>query len=109
MWKDMTDGEKSALLLAHHKGECIEYKFKNKGSWRTAYNPEFYSESSYRVKPTEPVYHTTSRPVWCEKTEFQYPTFKNYGLHEPDAHHGVLTQKYKDDVLVEVIWRANDK
>ena len=108
LWKDMTDEEKGAILLAHHNGGCIEYKVRGEGSWETSRNPGFYVQNAYRIKPAEPVYHTTSRPVWCEKTEFQYPTFKNYGRHEPNAQRGTIVQKYKDDVLVEVIWRAAD-
>ena len=58
LWRDMTDEEKGALLLAHHEGKVIEaidpndlYDFWEE--WRG-----FSDDLAYRVKP-EPVWRAT--------------------------------------------------
>lgn len=54
-WKDMTDAEKGALLLAHHEGKVIEFAALGRDSW-VAINWSFdwIPEHAYRIK-TEPV------------------------------------------------------
>ena len=109
MWKDMTDCEKGALLLAHQRGETIEYLSNVKGRWcLTAGNPDWFDTDTYRVKPAEPVHRTTSQDVWCHGRYNKYPVLLNYGSHEFNAYLGKLTQVYRDDVLVEFTWRADD-
>jgi len=54
LWRDMTDEEKGALLLAHHEGKVIEFSFEGEGEWSTIPSPSWTASRSYRVKP-EPV------------------------------------------------------
>lgn len=51
LWKDMTDEEKGALLLAHHEGKIIEYYTKVNPEWVKVYNPPWCDNYAYRVKP----------------------------------------------------------
>lgn len=51
LWRDMTDAEKGALLLAHHEGKEIQF-------WDELYcevwsdcEPSWEEYSAYRVKP----------------------------------------------------------
>lgn len=48
LWRDMTDAEKGALLLAHHEGEVIEY-FNN--GWVKCHAPIWRDVHAYRIKP----------------------------------------------------------
>lgn len=64
IWRDMTDEEKGALLLAHHEGRVIERHVgkldEENGAlfpadeWRFVFRPVWHEDISYRVKP-EPV------------------------------------------------------
>ncbi len=50
LWRDMTDAEKGALLLAHHEGKVIEVWRRGSGGWATF--PEcFHENEAYRVRP----------------------------------------------------------
>lgn len=57
LWRDMTQEEKGALLLAHHEGKAIEL-FISKGSWMEC-SPFWTDDVAYRVKP-EPVRETVT-------------------------------------------------
>ena len=49
LWRDMTDAEKGALLLAHHRGKVIEcYR---EGSWSITDTPTWCGSHAYRVRP----------------------------------------------------------
>lgn len=50
-WKDMTDSEKGAMLLAHHNGEKIEYFCASYDEWHSATSPQWQDDRAYRVKP----------------------------------------------------------
>lgn len=111
MWKDMTDEEKGAILLAHHEGKAVQFRGARLGAWfSVGVKGEWYDAHEYRIKPAEPVYRTTSQDVWCHAGHLKYPELqlRNYGLHNTDAYYGRLTQKYKDDVLVEFTWKVDD-
>ena len=49
LWRDMTDEEKGALLLAHHEGKVIESHHGD--MWRHSITPAWFGDSAYRVKP----------------------------------------------------------
>lgn len=51
LWRDMTDAEKGALLLAHHEGKVIDYRLFGGGSWLTIDDPTFGDVHAYRVRP----------------------------------------------------------
>lgn len=53
-WREMTDAEKGALLLAHHEGKAIESKFPKAANWLPAGTPAWVNGGCYRIKP-EPV------------------------------------------------------
>jgi len=49
-WKDLTDEEKGALLLARHEGKTIQ--FNPCGIWvNLTWDFDWIAENSYRVKP----------------------------------------------------------
>jgi hypothetical protein len=50
-WSDMTPAQKGALLLAHHEGKEIEYRYPNREVWEKIENPSWNPVFSYRVKP----------------------------------------------------------
>jgi len=50
LWRDMTDAEKGALLLAHHEGKVIEYFIGGCG-WMKCPAPIWSYGHAYRVKP----------------------------------------------------------
>jgi hypothetical protein len=52
LWRDMTDSEKGALLLAQHEGKVIECEQRPSGVWLAiAYCGFNDDDSSYRVRP----------------------------------------------------------
>ena len=51
LWRDMTDEEKGALLLAYHEGKKIEYSFLCEENWTYIPSPSFSPFHAYRVKP----------------------------------------------------------
>jgi hypothetical protein len=56
IWRDMTDEEKGALLLAHHEGKVIElYNTFGLARWvDCAYLEDYWNEDiAYRVKPKQ--------------------------------------------------------
>lgn len=63
LWRDMTDAEKGALLLAEHEGKMIEV-WAN-GAWYSGI-PHWSDEAAYRVKP-EPVRKTVD--YWWRNDE----------------------------------------
>ncbi len=48
LWRDMTDAEKGALLLAHHEGKVIEWKC---GDTCFGMKPSWVDDIAYRVRP----------------------------------------------------------
>ena len=60
-WKDMTDAEKGALLLADLEGQAVEYWDALAGKWSepVAYRPKWFDYDAYRVKP-DPVVETVT-------------------------------------------------
>jgi len=65
LWRDMTDAEKGALLLAHHRGEVIEGRAETwpDGEWSNIPVPSWNYDSAYRVRP-EPKVETVKLAVW---------------------------------------------
>ncbi len=49
LWRDMTDAEKGALLLAHHDGKVIEWY--DGYMWFETVTPRWYGPHAYRVRP----------------------------------------------------------
>ena len=56
LWKDMTSEEKGALLLAHHEGKIIQFRYSGMEGWtdNAGHPPNWFKDTAYRVKP-EPV------------------------------------------------------
>jgi len=109
MWKDMTDCEKGALLLAKHKGRDIQTTIGQNypGGWHLV-DPQWTDGQHYRVKPAEPVYRTTTQQQWVKCEPFKLPCIGNCKSALHPSFIGELTQTYKDDALVEFTWRADD-
>ena len=61
-WKDLTDEEKGALLLAEYEGPnfCVEYKPNGDDGWGQKHKAEAYVDDwTYRIKP-EPTRETVA-------------------------------------------------
>lgn len=71
LWRDMSDDEKGALLLAHHKRKVIEYF--SCGKWQTCLDgrPVWHRGDAYRVKP-EPKVETTKLMMCCVPEAISY-------------------------------------
>jgi hypothetical protein len=69
LWKDMTDPEKGALLLAAHEGNAIMAYDNVHKYWFKAERPHWASDFSYRIKPKAPKVETfTSRvQLWDDE------------------------------------------
>ena len=79
LWRDMTDAEKGALLLAHHEGNVIEWLVPNidhtgseiSKSWAECQSVGYHPHFAYRIKPeptreTVTLYGAPSKHVqWC--------------------------------------------
>jgi hypothetical protein len=65
LWRDMTDAEKGALLLAHYEGKVIDVWHADTGSFGRPLNPAlpFRAWHAYRVRP-EPKRETVT--LWWE-------------------------------------------
>lgn len=52
-WSEMTDEEKGTLLLAHHEGKVIEYRYGVMNEWRNCAGsePVWEPEALYRIRP----------------------------------------------------------
>ncbi len=69
LWRNMTDAEKGALLLAAHRGEEVQFYSNTKAyTWQAVpYDkPGWFDASAYRVKPKAPKVETVTdqRHVW---------------------------------------------
>lgn len=51
LWRDMTDVEKGALLLAAHEGRGLEYWRRGSGGWATCSSAGIYDNEAYRIRP----------------------------------------------------------
>lgn len=60
-WGELTDAEKGALLLAHHRGEAIQFIPYDGATWRFCI-PQWADNKPYRVKPEHKV---KTVPVSC--------------------------------------------
>lgn len=84
-WGELTDQEQGALLLAHHRGEEIEYFGCYSREWNVIVDPAWRDELLYRVKP-KPVVETVTlygrgHPMenigpWIFHTNNRYPADK---------------------------------
>ena len=63
LWKDMTDAEKGALLLAWHEEDVIEY-FSCRNFWREAEVRIGKPDLAYRIKPKAPKVETVTGKVF---------------------------------------------
>ena len=50
LFRDLTDAEAGALLLAQHRGQTIEYFMC--GAWRSLNEPGFFGQFAYRIALT---------------------------------------------------------
>lgn len=51
-WREMTDDEKGALLLAYHEGKEIYYKSPGDFGFNYCMNPTWDDDCAYRIKPS---------------------------------------------------------
>lgn len=69
LWKDMTDEEKGALLLADHQGKYIEY-YTGDRNWASSVFPKWADHVAYRVKP-EPVVKQACHAIVYNKQSYK--------------------------------------
>ena len=62
-WAELTDEEQGKLLLAHHRGEVIEFWVNHSDYWTVINEPAWHDWAPYRVQP-QPKPITTD--VFCE-------------------------------------------
>lgn len=62
LWRDMTDAEKGALLLAHHEGKVIECMVHGGMTWHKS-DCSWYGNHAYRIRP-EPKVETVAIEPW---------------------------------------------
>jgi len=72
LWREMTDAEKGALLLAHHEGKVIERRYFC--GWRQVLHNFWHDDIAYRVKP-KPVrevvtFYTSEGEGWSAFSEY---------------------------------------
>jgi len=88
LWRDMTDEEKSALLLAHHEGKVIE---NNADGTFFAAPPVWDDDVAYRIKPDD------TPTLWRDMT---------------DEEKGALLLAHREGASIHVwepiagVWRA---
>jgi len=64
VWRDMTEAEQGALLLAHHQGKVIEYCLPTYGSdWTVDTSPLWDLDFAYRVRLEPKAKTATLRPA----------------------------------------------
>ena len=66
LFKDMTDAEQGALLLAKHRGEAIYYLLYGlpDNGWKKYENQTFDPRHAYRVAPPEPKIEHVRDKAW---------------------------------------------
>jgi len=95
LWRDMTDAEKGALLLAHHEGKVIEWvhpKTKIKIGWDECDKDCLWdADFAYRIKtessflPLEDgkTYRTAEKGDWeCIHVDGKYAWLKRHGSND---------------------------
>jgi len=87
LWRDMTDAEKGALLLAHHEGKVIERSHTG-GQWQGVKYLQWHDDIAYRVSPKPSflpleagkTYQTAREGGWdCIHVEGKYAWLKRHG------------------------------
>ena len=70
LWRDMTQEEKGALLLADHEGKVIECRNEtwDNDYWTIITNPSWHESNAYRVRP-EPKVETVTINYWEVATD----------------------------------------
>lgn len=73
LWRDMTDAEKGALLLAKHEGKGIDFWWC--GKWDDTYGSALFLDTcAYRIKPTPKVEQHAIRLVGNDTGDVYYGT-----------------------------------
>ena len=101
-WRDMTDAEKGALLLAHHEGKVVENSFD--GSHWVASEPIWAGRYTYRIKP-EPKVGLTEGTCWayhCDGAAPYLATLKIWDI----CTEGKWTATRVDGNLTKITWDA---
>lgn len=93
-WKDMTNEEKGALLLAYHEGAVIEYYGRGSGTWKLVVDnkPAWFDNEYYRVQP-----RTTTHQIWW--APHGATVFKP---HFADPYTQLITFTLKGDECIDV-------
>lgn len=110
LWRDMTDAEKGALLLAHHEGEAIQL-WHSRGGWVESVEFGAVEDIAYRVKP-EPVQETFTHEQWVsmhrESDRGKFSLL--FGPARPDDDvKGQTTIETVDGKPVRVVWEADSQ
>lgn len=94
LWKDMTNEEKGALLLAHHEGAIIEYLSNSGKGWVPVFDnsPRWGNNECYRIQ-----LQTTTHQVWWSPSGATI-----YKPCSPDRYNQLITFTLKGDECIDV-------
>lgn len=99
-WGEMTPEEKGALLLAHHEGRDIEFRWRSDTWYET--DPEWHPSLFYRVKPEEPkIEEKVFDEVHLEVTAIPYTYSRGWGG-------GTATVTYTDGKPTKMVWESTE-
>ena len=98
-WKELTDQEQGALLLAQHRGETIEY-LSAIDEWRPTFcnRPSWQLHTCYRVKPKPVVGALTMCGHISES--LKYAVFKHVDFKNPSIDNHRLVFSTQDGRVV---------
>lgn len=104
-WGEMSDEEQGALLLAHHRGEVIEFWIERRGEWVWIdSSPDWFHDVAYRVRPK-----TLTGETYLTALETYSPLMTNTPIKGMSCCiKGVYTVEFKDNKPVRMTWEASD-
>ncbi|MGB1215066.1 MAG: hypothetical protein ACPG4X_16990 [Pikeienuella sp.] len=106
IWRDMSDAEKGALLLAEHDGKPIEVRGPHMKNWRSKRFGVLNSTCAYRVKP-DPKVETHSGEGWA--SEYGYGQSPSLWVNKQDGSvHGEWTATIVDGKPTKIVWEADE-
>lgn len=99
-WSEMSDAEQGALLLAHHRGEVIEYEYpKDPSGWEVCKHELWEYDFAYRVKK-EPVVEVRREAVTIGRGVAQFVAY------DTCTYVAYATCTYTDGKLTKIHWEA---
>ena len=103
LWRDMTQEEKGALLLAHHEGKVIEFWANSIDKW-VDHHPTWSDRLSYRIKP-EPKVETSEGTCWAYHYRCTEPSLAGHNANG-NCTEGNWTATRVDGKLTKITWEV---